>query len=133
MWYRSELSYINTWILTPCRSLKVILGRESVTWCSEPSQPQRITLGLNTHFSFSPKYSFHKSLFHKFFCRCSNHNSNSVHNIGTQNQKTITQVLEPIYIPRTLNKGTYIEQGDLFHFVGPTQEPLLATSNTGKT
>ena len=28
-------------------------------WCFEPSQPQRITSGLNTNFTLSPSYSFH--------------------------------------------------------------------------
>ena len=35
-----------------------------VGWCFQPSQPQRITLGLNTNFILSPSYSFHKSLHH---------------------------------------------------------------------
>ena len=39
----------------------------------------------------------------------SNYISNSKHNLGTQNQKkTITHVLEPIYIPWTLNMGICI-------------------------
>ena len=36
-----------------------------VSWCLEPSQPQRITLGLKTNFNLSPNYSFHKSLYRK--------------------------------------------------------------------
>ena len=40
---------------------------------------------------------------------------------------------EPIYIPRALNTGTYIPQGDLFFFFGPAQKLVLATANTGKT
>ena len=32
-----------------------------VSWCFVPSQPQRITSGLNTNFTLSPIYSFHKS------------------------------------------------------------------------
>ena len=35
-----------------------------VSWCFETSQPQRIISGLNTDFTLSPSYSFHKS-FHK--------------------------------------------------------------------
>ena len=46
---------------------------------------------------------------------------------------TVTHVLEPIYIPRALNTGTYIPQGDLFFFFGPAQKLVLATANTGKT
>ena len=38
-------------------------------------------------------------------------------------RKTVTQVLEPIYIPRALNTGTCIKQGDLFI--------LLAYKGTG--
>ena len=33
--------------------------------CFEPSQPQRITSGLNTNFTLSPSYSFDKSSYHK--------------------------------------------------------------------
>ena len=36
-----------------------------VTWCFESSQPQTITSGLNTNFTLSPSYSFHKSSYHK--------------------------------------------------------------------
>ena len=35
-----------------------------VSWCFEPSQPQKITSGLNTNFALSPAYSFHKSSYH---------------------------------------------------------------------
>ena len=54
----------------------IMLGRmqELVSWCLQPSQPWRITSGLNTNFSLqktnfnlSPSYSFHKSLYHKSF------------------------------------------------------------------
>ena len=36
-----------------------------VSWCFKPSQPQRITSGLNTNFTLSPSYSFQKSSYHK--------------------------------------------------------------------
>ena len=67
-----------------------------VSWCFEPSQPQRITSGLNTNFTLSPSYSFHKSSYHKscFFFS------------------------QPIYIPRAFNTGICIQQGDLFHSPG---------------
>ena len=39
---------------------------------------------------------------------------------------------EPIYIPRALNTGTCIQQGDQFYCVWPTPEPVLATANTGE-
>ena len=40
-------------------------SKQLVSWCFEPSQPQRITSGLNTNFTLSPSYSFHESLYHK--------------------------------------------------------------------
>ena len=40
-----------------------------VRWCFQPSQPQRITSGLNTNFTLSSSYSFHKSSYHKS-CFC---------------------------------------------------------------
>ena len=36
-----------------------------VSWCFEPSQPHRITSGLNTNFTLSPSYSIYKSSYHK--------------------------------------------------------------------
>ena len=33
-------------------------------------------------------------------------------------RKTITHVLEPIYIPQALSRGTCIQQGDLFYSAG---------------
>ena len=38
---------------------------ELVSWCFEPSQPQRITSELNTNFTLSLSHSFHKSSYHK--------------------------------------------------------------------
>ena len=40
--------------------------------------------------------------------------------------------LEPIYIPRALNTGTCIRQGDLFYYVGLRRNHELATANTGE-
>ena len=40
--------------------------------------------------------------------------------------------LEPIYIPRALNTGTYIRQGDLFYSAGPHRNHVLATADTGE-
>ena len=39
-------------------------------------------------------------------------------------------VFEPIYIPRALNTGIGIEQGDQFLFCRTTQEPVWVTANT---
>ena len=80
-----------------------------VSWCLEPSQPQRITSGLNTNFTLSTGYSFHKSAY------------------------TSHVFIQPIYILRELNTGTRIKQANLFHSAGlhrnqcqpkPTQEKI---------
>ena len=39
---------------------------------------------------------------------------------------------EPIYIPRALNTGTCMRQGDLFYSAGLHSNHVLATANTGK-
>ena len=39
---------------------------------------------------------------------------------------------EPIYIPRALNTGTCIRQGDLFYSAGLNRNHVLATANTGE-
>ena len=39
---------------------------------------------------------------------------------------------EPIYIPRALNTGACIQQGDLFYSAGLHRNHMLATANTGK-
>ena len=39
--------------------------RERESWCFEPSQPQRIILGLKANFSLFPSYSIYKSLNHR--------------------------------------------------------------------
>ena len=41
------------------------LVSQLVSWCFKPSQPQRITSGLNTNYTLSPSQSFHKSSNHK--------------------------------------------------------------------
>ena len=49
-------------------------------------------------------------------------------------QVIIPQVMffEPIYIPRSLNTGTSIQQGDLFYSAGLHRIHVLATANTGE-
>ena len=49
-------------------------------------------------------------------------------------QVIITQVMffEPIYIPRALNTGTCLRQGDRFHSAGLDRNHVLATANTGE-
>ena len=39
---------------------------------------------------------------------------------------------KPIYIPRALNTGTCLQQGDLFYSVGLHRYHVLATVKTGK-
>ena len=39
---------------------------------------------------------------------------------------------EPIYIPRALNMGTCLRQGDLLYSAGLHRNHVLATANTGK-
>ena len=39
---------------------------------------------------------------------------------------------EPIYIPRTLNTGTCIQQGDLFNILRAHTGTVLAITNAGK-
>ena len=39
---------------------------------------------------------------------------------------------KPIYIPRALNTGTAIQQGDLLYSAGLHKNHVLATANTGK-
>ena len=39
---------------------------------------------------------------------------------------------EPIYIPRALNTGTCLRQGDLSYSAGLHRKSVLATANTGK-
>ena len=76
-----------------------------VTWCFGLSKPQRIMRGLKTNFSLSPSFSFQKSLHHKsLFLK-----PQLISTISERKpRKTITHVLEPIYIPRALNTGTCI-------------------------
>ena len=40
--------------------------------------------------------------------------------------------VEPTYIPRALNTGTCIRQGDLFHSAGLHRDHVLATANAGE-
>ena len=84
------------------------MGEELVSWCFEPSQPQRITSGLNANFTLSQSHSLHVIIPQAMF-------------------------FEPIYIHGALNMGTCIQQGDLFFSAGlrrnccepqPTQEKI---------
>ena len=84
-----------------------------VNWCSEPSQPPSITSGLNTNFTLSPSYSFRKSFYHKSYCGLFLlYFLAYFYSVGTQHN---------LYPTRWT-----------ISFCGPTQEPVLATANTGK-
>ena len=78
-----------------------------VTWCFQPSQPQRITSGLNTNFNLSPSHSLHKSSYHKscFWAY--------LYSAGTQHRN----------LPLA---------GWPFLFCGPTQEPCFSHSQHRK-
>ena len=83
------------------------------SWYCEPSQPHRITSGLKTNFSLSPSSTFHKSLYHNLFL--SQTTTQILSTIPERKpRKTITYVLEPIYITRAFSTGTCVQQGDLF-------------------
>ena len=78
-----------------------------VSWCFEPSQAPRITSGLNTNFTLSPCYSFHKSSYHKLFFLAYSYSADTQH-------------------------GNRLRQGDLFYSVGQHRNHVLATANTGE-
>ena len=84
-----------------------LLVSKLVSWCFVPSQPQRITSRLNTNFTLSRSYSFYESFYHKSFF------FTYLHFAGTQ-------------------QGNLHPTGWPILLCGPTQEPLLATANTGK-
>ena len=77
---------------------------QSVSWCFEPSQPQRIILGLNTNFTLLPNYSFHKSLYHvMFFC-------------------FFVLILAYFYSADTQHGNLHPKRRPFFFFCGTTQE-----------
>ena len=81
---------------------------ELVSWCFEPSQPQRIRSELNTNFTLSPShihFTSHHSTSHVFWAY--------LYSVGTQH-------------------GNLHPAGWPILFCGPKQEPVLATANTGK-
>ena len=80
---------------------------EIVSWCFKPSQPQRITPRLNTNFTPSPNYSFHKSSYYKS-CFLA-----YLYSAGTQ-------------------QGNLHSAGWPTFFCGPTQEPCVNNSQHRK-
>ena len=63
--WRSTLNVTAVWKNVRTLSATDVEVENLVRWCFEPSQPQRITSGLNTNFTPFPSYSFHKSSYHK--------------------------------------------------------------------
>ena len=90
-----------------------------VSWCFEPSQPQRITSGLNTNFTLSPKLVISQVIIPQvmFVCVC-------------------VWFVFLGFFAYLCSAGT--QHGNLHPavwpslFCGPTQEPVLAKANTGK-
>ena len=66
-----------------------------VSWCFEPSQPQRITSELNTNFTLSPSHSFHKSSYYKS-CFCSLFIFHG-HSTGEPASSRVTYFILPAY------------------------------------
>ena len=62
----------------------------------------------------------------------SNHNSASIHNFRTQTQENNTAFKAYLYSMGTQHRNLH-PAGWPIQFCGPTQEPVLATANTGKT
>ena len=73
----------------------------------EPSQPQRVTSGLNKNLTLSPSYSFHESSYHKSCCLA------YLYSVGTQH-------------------GNLIPAGWPILFCRPTQEPCGSHSQHRK-
>ena len=97
-----------------------------------PSQPQRITPGLkNNNFSLSPCPSSTSHYTTTFFF--SNHNSDCTHKFGTQTQKNNNTCFGACLYSSDTQHGNLHPAGRPKLFCGPTQEPLSATANTGKT
>ena len=90
-----------------------------VSWCFEPSQPQRITSGLNTSFTLSPSYSFHKSSHHFFFFFL------SPFTLRGQSAREPAPCTATHSTPRPISTGTRTLHSDPLHSSGqphPTQE-----------
>ena len=103
-----------------------------VSWCFEPSQLQRVTLHQGWQQTSVYLHVIHPTSLYTTSLFFSNRNSNSIHNFGTQTQKNKTHVLKPIYIPRALNTGTCIQQGDLFYSEGLHRNPRPQSSQIAK-
>ena len=63
----------------------------------------------------------------------SNHNSTSIHNFRTQTQKNSNTYFGTYLYSAGTQHGNLHSAGWPILFCGPTQEPVLATANAGKT
>ena len=114
------------------RHVERISKSKLVSWCFEPSQQHRITSGLNTNFSLSPSYSFHRSLYHKSLFFSQTTPQILFQSSERKTGKTNTCFGAYLYSTST-QRGNLHPAGWPILFCGPTQEPVLATANTGKT
>ena len=110
---------------------KIICGAPTTLAVKGLMMMMMMTSGLEKTFKLSPSYSFHKSLYHRSLF--SNHNSNSIHNFGTQTQKNNNTCFGTyLYSVGTQHRKLHQAQWPIL-CCGPTQEPVLAPANTGKT
>ena len=94
----------------------------------------KTTSGLNTNFSLSSCYSFHKSLYHKSFF-LSNHSSNFplFRNKNKNKTKNNNTHFGAYLYSMSTKRGNLHPAGRPSLLCRPTQEPVLATANRGKT
>ena len=103
-----------------------------VSRCFEPGQPQKITSGLNTNFSLSPSYSFHKSIItpQVIFAQTA---AQILSTISERNTRNIITRFGADFFSASPQHGNLHPAGWLILFCQPTQEPVSATANTTKT
>ena len=99
--------------------------RNFVSWCFKPSQPQRIIPGLKTNFTLSI-HSTSRYTTSLFF-------TNSINRFGTQTKKNKNTCFGAYLYSAGTQHGNLHRAGWPILFCGPTQEPVLATANTGQT
>ena len=102
-----------------------------VSWCSEPSQPQKITSGLNTNFNLSLGYSFHMSWYESFLLKPQIKFYPKFRN--AKPEKNNTTCFGAYLYSASTQHGNLYPTGRPILFCGPTQESVLATANTRKT
>ena len=118
-----------------CRCLGAAMfchGWLLVSWCFEPSQPQRITSGLKTNYLHVK--SLHESLLHRslffFFLKPQLNFCPQFRNAHPE--KLITCFGAYLYSLGTQHGNLHPARRPIL-LCGPTQEPVLATDSTRKT